>query len=463
MLPIFRLIPVGGVLLAIAILLLALDPPRETSPSVRAALQPVRGALIDRAEHPEWRQFLILAALRRAGEVQRLRDLHDTVIRVAPPPAPEVVTFAPVAEATRTVAAKPGLAASKADEAKMEEPKPAEAAETGATLAEKVPAPDELATVEPKIAEAKPLEVKPVEPKSVEPKSPDTMIAEAAPSEAEPAIAKPATVAAPIAVKPETAEPAPVAATATEIKAPEIKIAELDAPDLKISAAKIAALKSPEPGMTAAAPIAAAAAEVAAPVAAKPEREARARVAVKPQNEMPAPTQVASIAPPDEAAPPAAAPSAPIAPAPRVETNGSRIGSEVLAPAGSTAEKTPVMDKVAAVPATSTASDGDITGAIGPAANNNTIPVGIGEASSVEIEVTLPRERPPALRRLNRRARQSAVDHVRSRTRQAAASKTKSADEQPQFDLFALLFKALAEDFKPIKPTIPYRPNDTFQ
>ncbi len=110
MLPLFRLIPVGGVFLAIAILLLALNPPRGTSPSARATLMPAHGALIDRAAHPEWRQFLIQAALRRAGEVERLRDLHDTVIirtEAAPaqPVAPVVVaTLAPVtpeAEATR--------------------------------------------------------------------------------------------------------------------------------------------------------------------------------------------------------------------------------------------------------------------------------------------------------------------------------------------------------------------------
>jgi hypothetical protein len=95
MLPILRVIPVGGVLLAIVILVLALSPPGASHSQLTPNMVQARGALIERGDHPEWRQFLILAATRRADELNRLRELPDTPVRTgsaqdAPKDAPKI-------------------------------------------------------------------------------------------------------------------------------------------------------------------------------------------------------------------------------------------------------------------------------------------------------------------------------------------------------------------------------------
>jgi hypothetical protein len=78
MLPILRIIPVGGVSLAILILILALTPPGGLHPPLTPTMMPARGVLIARSDHPEWRQLLINAALRRAEELSELRLLPDS-------------------------------------------------------------------------------------------------------------------------------------------------------------------------------------------------------------------------------------------------------------------------------------------------------------------------------------------------------------------------------------------------
>jgi hypothetical protein len=83
MLPILRILPVGGVLLAIFILVLALIPPDRPRAPLSSAIVPPRGALLDREHQAEVRQFLIHAALKRADELSRLRELPDT------PPRPD--------------------------------------------------------------------------------------------------------------------------------------------------------------------------------------------------------------------------------------------------------------------------------------------------------------------------------------------------------------------------------------
>jgi hypothetical protein len=54
-----------------------------------------RGALIERYQHPEWRQFLMRAAMQRADELSRLRDLPDTPTRKADAPKLETLAGLP--------------------------------------------------------------------------------------------------------------------------------------------------------------------------------------------------------------------------------------------------------------------------------------------------------------------------------------------------------------------------------
>lgn len=59
------------------ILVLSLSPRSGLNPGLTPATLLARGALMQINEHPEWRQFLLLAATRRADEINRLRELQD--------------------------------------------------------------------------------------------------------------------------------------------------------------------------------------------------------------------------------------------------------------------------------------------------------------------------------------------------------------------------------------------------
>lgn len=63
------------------ILALALEPRGGSHTALTPAVMPARGALMRTNEHPEWRQFLMQAAVRRADELSRLRELPDTPVR----------------------------------------------------------------------------------------------------------------------------------------------------------------------------------------------------------------------------------------------------------------------------------------------------------------------------------------------------------------------------------------------
>ncbi len=74
MLPILRTTLLGGALAAAAFLA-GFAIPEISRPHFAQFQGPARGPLQDAANHPEWKQMLVRAALQRAQEVERLREL----------------------------------------------------------------------------------------------------------------------------------------------------------------------------------------------------------------------------------------------------------------------------------------------------------------------------------------------------------------------------------------------------
>lgn len=101
MLPLLRVLPVGTLLLSALIFMLAATPPqRATLPHT---IGPASGPLIDAAEHPEWRQFYLQAAFKRADEIDRLSGLPNTPTRMPPVVAAVEPPKAPIKPASEPV------------------------------------------------------------------------------------------------------------------------------------------------------------------------------------------------------------------------------------------------------------------------------------------------------------------------------------------------------------------------
>ena len=61
-------------------------------PHLSHVVAPARGPLIEANDHPEWKQFLVQAAFRRADELERLRDLPASPMIVEAAIEPAVIT-----------------------------------------------------------------------------------------------------------------------------------------------------------------------------------------------------------------------------------------------------------------------------------------------------------------------------------------------------------------------------------
>jgi hypothetical protein len=168
MLPLLRVLPVGGVFFAVLILIFALTPPDGATLALHRVAIDARGPLQDREDHPEWRQFFIQAALRRAEAVTKLRDLPSAptklpeIVMPVPPAPPIAITAAAMSgpSAQHIAAITPAADAAPA-------PKPAVAPDLAVAPAENAPAraidhkPVAIVSLPVQIIEAPPITIMP--------------------------------------------------------------------------------------------------------------------------------------------------------------------------------------------------------------------------------------------------------------------------------------------------------------
>jgi hypothetical protein len=95
MLRIRWVLPVGGVLLVMVLLTLAFRAPDRSHSQLMPNVAQMRVTMIEQDDHPEWRQFLILGAIQRANELNRLRELPDTPTRTNTAPAAPAIARLP--------------------------------------------------------------------------------------------------------------------------------------------------------------------------------------------------------------------------------------------------------------------------------------------------------------------------------------------------------------------------------
>ncbi|HEX5507521.1 MAG TPA: hypothetical protein VFX37_03365 [Pseudolabrys sp.] len=391
MLPIFRMIPVGGVFIAIIALVQAMTLPGPSRTRLIRVEAPARGPLIEREEHPEWRQFLILAAIHRAHEILALRDL--------------AVTSSPVDHVAGPVAAHTEKAR------------------------------------RPKLAS---LPIAPASPDLVTPPSVQPSVEElAVPGAEQNAMAVTLPAAAPIAaaltgtadsVTPELAASSAVADSHHEKMQASANldngVEQSPAPSPQASAAIAAAAPASDPALVT---HDASALQEATNVAPGIETTA----------ERPAAKKLASIAPPtatDSVAPSAAvstnvhAPERTTMPQPSAATGGPKEQSVGATPKATVIAELP-RDRADTA---STANDINVTGSV-VKSSATTMPVGIGEASSIELPVVLPRPRPNLIKLP--RSRPAVIPPLRHSIGHRGKPKTAdpNARRNPP-DLFSALF-----------------------